>query len=179
MKNRERAHIAASRRSDRSLEARYQSALMASELHKSRTGKALRISHEIVAKDEMYEEDDFILPESRRWSPERIERTAMSRTNTYIASLIAKRACVPNLSQQSQGLRISQFAQTMPWSPLAPYDLVNNGDPIQPWHHEPEIDLLQDTINHSHELNVIDILPTSRDQSTITEPSFHGRSAVR
>lgn len=128
MKNRERAYIAASRRSDRSLEARYQSALMASEVHKRRTGKALHITHDIVAKEEMYEEEDHILPEARRWSPERIERTAMS--NAYIASLIARRAGVPNLSH---GLGISQFAQNMPWRPLTAYDLINNGDSIQPY----------------------------------------------
>lgn len=58
--NKERAYIAASRRSDRSLEARVQSARMASKIHKERTGKGLKISEEIVSKEEMYEEEDDI-----------------------------------------------------------------------------------------------------------------------
>ncbi|KAL7797252.1 hypothetical protein V8C37DRAFT_304647 [Trichoderma ceciliae] len=60
--NQERAYIAASRRTDRSLEARVQSARMASEIHKKRTGKGFRISESIVLKEEMYEEEDCDLP---------------------------------------------------------------------------------------------------------------------
>lgn len=56
--NKERAYIAASRRSDRSLEARVQSAFAASQIHKDRTGKALKVTEEIVLKEEMYEEED-------------------------------------------------------------------------------------------------------------------------
>lgn len=60
--NQERAYIAASRRTDRSLEARIQSARMASEIHKKRTGKSLRITESIVENEEMYEEEDGDLP---------------------------------------------------------------------------------------------------------------------
>ncbi|KAK0611576.1 hypothetical protein B0T14DRAFT_331803 [Immersiella caudata] len=60
--NQERAYIAASRRADRSIEARVQSARMASEIHKQRTGKGFKISEEIVIKEEMYEEDDDDMP---------------------------------------------------------------------------------------------------------------------
>ncbi|EAU36228.1 predicted protein [Aspergillus terreus NIH2624] len=56
--NQERAFIAASRRKDRSLDARLESANRASLLHKQRTGKALLISREIVEKEAMYEEVD-------------------------------------------------------------------------------------------------------------------------
>ncbi|KAL7810043.1 hypothetical protein V8C44DRAFT_333192 [Trichoderma aethiopicum] len=56
--NRERAFIAASRRRDRDLDARLKSALDASEIHKKRTGKALRITREIVENEEMYEEEE-------------------------------------------------------------------------------------------------------------------------
>lgn len=56
--NKERAYIAASRRSDRSLEARVQSAFAASQIHKERTGKALKVTEEIVLREEMYEEED-------------------------------------------------------------------------------------------------------------------------
>ncbi|KAL4896503.1 hypothetical protein BDV59DRAFT_107727 [Aspergillus ambiguus] len=56
--NQERAFIAASRRKDRSLDARLESANRASLLHKQRTGKALLINREIVEKEAMYEEVD-------------------------------------------------------------------------------------------------------------------------
>ncbi|KAK8143186.1 hypothetical protein G3M48_007589 [Beauveria asiatica] len=64
--NQERAYIAASRRTDRSLEARVQSARMASDIHKRRTGKSFRITEDIVMKEEMYEEEDDDLPRSYR-----------------------------------------------------------------------------------------------------------------
>lgn len=53
-----RAFIAASRRKDRSLDARVESAQRASSLHKKRTGRALYITREIVEKEAMYEEID-------------------------------------------------------------------------------------------------------------------------
>lgn len=56
--HKERAYVAASRRADRSIEARLDSAANASRIHKERTGKALRISRDIVINDEMYEEED-------------------------------------------------------------------------------------------------------------------------
>ncbi|GAB1210596.1 hypothetical protein APSETT445_009391, partial [Aspergillus pseudonomiae] len=49
--NETRAFIAASRRKDRSLDARLESANRASQLHKQRTGKALLITREIVEKE--------------------------------------------------------------------------------------------------------------------------------
>jgi len=52
------AYIAASRRSDRSLEARIESARRASEIHKKRTGRALRVTEADVINEEMYEEED-------------------------------------------------------------------------------------------------------------------------
>ncbi|KAJ4387855.1 hypothetical protein N0V93_008458 [Gnomoniopsis smithogilvyi] len=60
--NKERAYVAASRRGDRSIEARVESAKAASKIHFERTGKRLKISEEIVRKEEMYEEEDDHLP---------------------------------------------------------------------------------------------------------------------
>ncbi|KAF2869029.1 hypothetical protein BDV95DRAFT_630205 [Massariosphaeria phaeospora] len=60
--NQERAYIAASRRSDRSLEARIESARRASEIHKRRTGRALRVTEQDVVNEEMYEEEDDDIP---------------------------------------------------------------------------------------------------------------------
>ncbi|KAL2013989.1 hypothetical protein VTN00DRAFT_1514 [Thermoascus crustaceus] len=63
--NQERAFVAASRRKDRSLDARLESANRASMLHKKRTGKALNITKEIVEKEAMYEEVDERYQEKR------------------------------------------------------------------------------------------------------------------
>lgn len=51
-----RAYIAASRRSDRSLEARVESARRASDMHKKRTGRALQVTEADVLNEAMYEE---------------------------------------------------------------------------------------------------------------------------
>ncbi|KAL4797269.1 hypothetical protein BDV19DRAFT_359250 [Aspergillus venezuelensis] len=56
--NQERAFTAASRRKDRTLDARVESANRASMLHKKRTGRALKITRAIVAAEGMYEEID-------------------------------------------------------------------------------------------------------------------------
>ncbi|KAJ5122607.1 hypothetical protein N7526_009544 [Penicillium atrosanguineum] len=63
--NQERAFIAASRRKDRSLDARLESANRASMLHKKRTGKAFHITKDIVEKEAMYEEVDERYQEKR------------------------------------------------------------------------------------------------------------------
>ncbi|KAF2813954.1 uncharacterized protein BDZ99DRAFT_228981 [Mytilinidion resinicola] len=64
--NQERAYIAASRRSDRSLEARVESARRASDIHKKRTGRGLRVTEKDVMNEEMYEEEDDNLPAQYR-----------------------------------------------------------------------------------------------------------------
>ncbi|KAG9290894.1 hypothetical protein G9A89_011044 [Geosiphon pyriformis] len=63
--NQERAFIAASHRGDRSIEARMESARKASELHKKRTGKALRITEQDVRNEEMYREMDDTVEETQ------------------------------------------------------------------------------------------------------------------
>jgi hypothetical protein len=61
-----RAYIAASRRSDRCLEARVESARCASEIHKRRTGRSLRITEQDVMNEEIYEEEDSLPMQYRR-----------------------------------------------------------------------------------------------------------------
>ncbi|KAK4909049.1 hypothetical protein LTR49_022148 [Elasticomyces elasticus] len=60
--NQERAYIAASRRSDRGIQARVQSARRASEIHKRRTGRSLRITEQDVVNEETDEEGNDDLP---------------------------------------------------------------------------------------------------------------------
>ncbi|KAF4332301.1 hypothetical protein FBEOM_13903 [Fusarium beomiforme] len=90
--NQERAYIAASRRADRSLEARVQSARMASEIHKKRTGKAFRITEEIVMKEEMYEEEDDEFPRSYRLLKQSMQTSNPAfnaRVDAYLTNRVA------------------------------------------------------------------------------------------
>ncbi|PSN62901.1 hypothetical protein BS50DRAFT_132385 [Corynespora cassiicola Philippines] len=98
--NQERAYIAASRRSDRSLEARIESARRASEIHKRRTGRALRVTEQDVANEEMYEEEDDDLP------------TQYQRLNAHLhtSSLVFNRKLHDYLATQ-HGVRSMYFSQ--------------------------------------------------------------------
>ena len=62
-----RAYLAASRRTDRGLNARMQSARRASEIHQKRTGKALRVTEALVLNEALYEEITDISTQRRRW----------------------------------------------------------------------------------------------------------------
>ncbi|CAK7197818.1 hypothetical protein SEUCBS139899_000467 [Sporothrix eucalyptigena] len=65
-KNRERAYVAASRRTDRTIEARIVSAQMASRYHLRLYGRALRINEEVVRGDGIYEEIEDAEDKKRR-----------------------------------------------------------------------------------------------------------------
>ncbi|KAL1875963.1 hypothetical protein VTK73DRAFT_9674 [Phialemonium thermophilum] len=127
--NQERAYIAASRRADRSIEARVQSARMASEIHKKRTGKGFKISEEIVLKEEMYEEEEDDLPRQYRALAAHLRTSSEdmnSRVNAYITNQVAMRTLArhqevnrmfsesfPNAPRVSQ-----QLAQSLYYQPL-------------------------------------------------------------
>ncbi|KAI0381414.1 hypothetical protein F5Y04DRAFT_81691 [Hypomontagnella monticulosa] len=90
--NQERAYIAASRRADRSLEARVQSARQASEIHRRRTGRGLKVSEEIVLKEEMYEEEEDDLPRHYKFLTAHLQtnsRDMNHRVNAYITTQAA------------------------------------------------------------------------------------------
>ncbi|KAH7253473.1 uncharacterized protein BKA55DRAFT_593185 [Fusarium redolens] len=102
--NQEQEYIAASRQSDRSLEARIQSATMASEIHKKRTGKAFRITRAIVMKEEVYEEDDDEFPQSNRPNFDPItdsEAGCGSDTDVLPAASYSTAASTPPSSSES------------------------------------------------------------------------------
>ncbi|KAL6405535.1 hypothetical protein AUP68_11293 [Ilyonectria robusta] len=85
--NQERAYIAASRRTDRSIEARVQSARMASDVHKKRTGKAFYVSEVIVLKEEMYEEVEEVFPRSYQFLRPHLQTSSAemnSRLDAYL-----------------------------------------------------------------------------------------------
>lgn len=94
--NQERAYIAASRRADRSIEARVQSARNASDIHKKRTGKAFRITEEIVMKEEMYEEEDDDFPRSYRLLNPHMQ-TANPELNARVEAYLSNRVAMSKL----------------------------------------------------------------------------------
>jgi len=98
--NQERAYIAASRRQDRSIEARVQSARMASEIHKKRTGKAFRITEDIVRKEEMYEEEEDDMPRSFRMLSTHMQ-TDSPEFNARIEAWMTNRMAMSQYLQQA------------------------------------------------------------------------------
>lgn len=143
--NQERAYIAASRRSDRSLEARVESARRASEIHKRRTGRSLRVTEQDVVNEEMYEEEDDDLPmQYRRLTAHLQTQNAYfdRRINAYISSQMAMRQAMgqavadqwqANNQQQSPGqfmnpgLMQMQMQMQQPWyqNQMLPPDMSN------------------------------------------------------
>ncbi|KPM35728.1 hypothetical protein AK830_g10843 [Neonectria ditissima] len=116
--NQERAYIAASRRADRSIEARVQSARMASEIHKKRTGKAFHITEEIVVKEEMYEEEEEDFPRSYRLLGPHMQTSSAemnSRVETYLTNRVAMSKLMSASEQDWRDNAVNRaFAETFP-----------------------------------------------------------------
>ncbi|KAF2444346.1 hypothetical protein P171DRAFT_31326 [Karstenula rhodostoma CBS 690.94] len=113
--NQERAYIAASRRSDRSLEARIESARRASEIHKKRTGRALRVTEQDVVNEEMYEEEDDDLPTQYQRLNAHL-RTSSWLFNRKLHDYIATQHGVRNmfLNQQFPGHQLQPYGPPFP-----------------------------------------------------------------
>ncbi|KAI4189049.1 MAG: hypothetical protein L6R41_001716 [Letrouitia leprolyta] len=127
--NQERAYIAASRRSDRSLEARVESARRASEIHKRRTGRSLRVTEQDVVNEEMYEEEDDDLPVQYRRLTAHLQTGSADfnrRLSAYLTNHVAMRSALDQAitnSYAQQYPNAPQFAHNQPAlypSPLVP-----------------------------------------------------------
>jgi hypothetical protein len=96
-----RAYIAASRRSDRGLEARMESARRASDIHKKRTGRALRVTEADVVNEEMYEEINDLPSEYRRLNAHLQTQSADfdRRLLSYLATQMGTRQVVSDCWQ--------------------------------------------------------------------------------
>lgn len=116
--NQERAYIAASRRADRSIEARVQSARMASEIHKKRTGKGFKITEDIVLKEEMYEEEDDDLPRSYRLLSASMQTSSPemnSRLDAYLSNKMAMSQMLARTNDEWRENEINRlFAASFP-----------------------------------------------------------------
>ncbi|KAL3426221.1 hypothetical protein PVAG01_03012 [Phlyctema vagabunda] len=125
--NQERAYIAASRRSDRSLEARIESARRASDIHKKRTGRGLRVTEADVQNEEMYEEEEDDLPYPYRRLTSHLETGSQafnSKLSAYLTNHVAMRSALEHSIRDSYQLQSggnTQFSynpQTMFPSPM-------------------------------------------------------------
>lgn len=100
------AYIAASRRSDRSLEARVESARRASEIHKRRTGRSLRVTEQDVVNEEMYEEEDDDLPMQYRRLTAHLQTSNADfdrRLAAYLTNHVAMRTALGQAVTDSYG----------------------------------------------------------------------------
>ncbi|KAK3620147.1 hypothetical protein LTR56_023574 [Elasticomyces elasticus] len=111
--NQERAYIAASRRSDRSLEARVESARRASEVHRRRTGRSLRVTEQDVINEKMYEEDeDDNLPMQHRRLTAHLQTQkadSTQRVQTYLVNHFAVRQAVGQSAVDGMRMSNQQF----------------------------------------------------------------------
>lgn len=105
------AYIAASRRSDRSLEARLESARRASEIHKRRTGRSLRITEQDVLNEELYEEE---VDDQDRRPPAYFEIGSTVFTRPFPAGHVAMRSALDQT--------IQSYAQRYPGIPTSAYN---------------------------------------------------------
>jgi hypothetical protein len=101
------AFVAASRRKDRSLDARLESANRASILHKKRTGKALQITKEIVEKEAMYEEVDERYQEKRLTLLKAHTTQLEAQFHRHLMATMAMSRQQQQQQQQQQQARIS------------------------------------------------------------------------
>lgn len=112
-----RAYIAASRRSDRSLEARIESARRASEIHKRRTGRSLRVTEQDVVNEEMYEEEDDDLPMQYRRLTAHMN-TNSADFNRRLAAYLTNHVAMRSALDQAISSSYPQQAQNgQQWSP--------------------------------------------------------------
>ncbi|KAH6637685.1 hypothetical protein C7974DRAFT_307708 [Boeremia exigua] len=98
---------------DRSLEARIESARRASEIHKKRTGRALRVTEQDVINEEMYEEEDDDLPTQYQRLNAHLHTTSVM-FNKKLHDYIATQHGVRNMfMSQYQNPSFQQFGSQM------------------------------------------------------------------
>lgn len=109
-----RAYIAASRRSDRGLGARLESARRASEIHHKRTGRALRVTEADVLNDEMYEEINPLPIEYRRLSAHLQTQTPRVDFDRRLLSYLSTQVATCEAVRAASGYSPSESERT-PW----------------------------------------------------------------
>ncbi|KAI5863983.1 hypothetical protein GGS23DRAFT_596465 [Durotheca rogersii] len=165
--NQERAYIAASRRADRSLEARVQSARQASEIHRRRTGRGLKVSEEIVLKEEMYEEEEDDLPRQYKYLTAHLQ-TGSSDMNHRVNAFVTTQTAMAAVARYNEVNRL--FSESFPSATA--------------YRHRPATSLYMAPLANnngafSHRLSASDSSPTSPHSRAQSEHShFGGRDSV-
>ncbi|KAK4696094.1 hypothetical protein P7C71_g1767, partial [Lecanoromycetidae sp. Uapishka_2] len=133
--NQERAYIAASRRSDRSLEARVESARRASEIHKRRTGRSLRVTEQDVVNEEMYEEEDDDLPMQYRRLTAHLQTGSADfnrRLSAYLTNHVAMRTALDQAITNSYAQQYPNAPQFVHNQNMFPSPFIAQNVPQQP-----------------------------------------------
>ncbi|CAG8954162.1 hypothetical protein HYFRA_00005781 [Hymenoscyphus fraxineus] len=138
--NQERAYIAASRRSDRSLEARIESARRASDIHKRRTGRALKVTEQDVLNEEMYEEEDDDMPAHYRRLTAHLQTGSADfnrKLAAYLCTNVAMRSAVEQAINYSYTPEAAALAPvSMGGQPFAPNPMFQTPMPMLPLQHQ-------------------------------------------
>ncbi|KAI0165120.1 hypothetical protein GGR52DRAFT_575212 [Hypoxylon sp. FL1284] len=163
--NQERAYIAASRRADRSLEARVQSARQASEIHRRRTGRGLKVSEDIVLKEEMYEEEEDDLPRHYRCLTSHLQ-TSSSDMNSRVNAYVTTQTAMATMARYNEVNRL--FSESFP-SAMSYQQQMNNSMYMAP--------LVNSSGNYTHRSSISGSsqgTPATRAQS-VSSQSTYGR----
>lgn len=115
------------------MEARVESARRASEIHKRRTGRSLRVTEQDVINEEMYEEEDDDLPmQYRRLAAHLTTNNAdfNRRLNDYLTTHVAIRSALAN--SYGQQFPIAQQNTSMFQSPMLAHQQQQQQQTMQP-----------------------------------------------
>ncbi|OTA53902.1 hypothetical protein K449DRAFT_439849 [Hypoxylon sp. EC38] len=167
--NQERAYIAASRRADRSLEARVQSARQASEIHRRRTGRGLKVSEEIVLKEEMYEEEEDDLPRQYKYLTAHLQ-TNSNDMNHRVNAYITTQAAMATMARYNEVNRL--FSESFP-AAVAYQQHLNNSAYMAP--------LMKNDGNFSHRMSMSGSShgsPATRTHSVSSQSQFGRRDST-
>lgn len=140
-----RAYIAASRRSDRALGPRVESARRASEIHKRRTGRSLRITEADVMNEEMYEEEvDLPMHYDRLMAHLQTQNASFDHgLAAYLTSHVAMRATLDRAMWRTSQhdlntINKSQYRDTDATQSPQQYMLAGQ-TPLESWAQSPEL----------------------------------------
>ncbi|KAI1807527.1 hypothetical protein F4811DRAFT_476672 [Daldinia bambusicola] len=167
--NQERAYIAASRRADRSLEARVQSARQASEIHRRRTGRGLKVSEEIVLKEEMYEEEEDDLPRHYKYLTAHLQ-TSSPDMNHRVNAYITTQAAMATMARYNEVNRL--FSESFPTAMSYQQNLANS------MYMTP---LMKTDANFPHRMSTSSSSqgsPATRTQSISSQSQFDRRDSI-
>ena len=108
--------------------------MKASEIHKKRTGKALKITEDVVRNDKIYEEEDGEVPSRYRHLIPHLSTGSQSfddRLNSYLTSVVAFRAALGEAAREAAVYANSEYQNSRGYELMAGSNDNNtsNGNP--------------------------------------------------